>query len=57
MTDSKFLKIVCPKCGHNQIVFGKASTQVKCAKCNHLLMKPTGGKTKVKAQVKSVLWK
>ena len=52
---SKFLKIKCPRCKSNYIVFGKATSIIKCAKCNKLLVKTTGGKAKVKAPVKEVL--
>ena len=51
---SKFLKIVCPRCYNNQIIFGKASSAVKCSKCNKELIKTTGGKARVKARVKEV---
>ena len=50
----KFLKIACPRCYNNQIIFGKAATDIKCDKCNKLLIKTTGGKAKVKAKVKQV---
>jgi len=53
--DSKFLKVVCPRCKKIQIIFGKSSTRIKCEKCNKLLVKNTGGKVKVKAMVKEVL--
>ncbi|MEK6893728.1 MAG: 30S ribosomal protein S27e [Nanoarchaeota archaeon] len=52
----KFLKIACPRCKQKQIVFGKSSMQIKCSKCNHLLTRTRGGKTKIKAIVKEVLW-
>jgi len=55
MTQSKFLKIKCPRCNHVQLTYGKASTWVKCKFCNRLLIKPKGGKAKVKAQIKEVL--
>lgn len=54
---SKFLRLKCPRCKNFQITFGKASTWVKCRSCNKLLMKPMGGKAKVKAQIKKVIWK
>ena len=50
----KFLDIKCPRCGKTQVVFGKASTKVKCKECNMLLIKTTGGKAKMKAPVKKV---
>ena len=51
----KFLKIICPRCRKLQIVFGKSATRIKCVKCNKLLVKNTGGKTKVKAMVTEIL--
>lgn len=54
-TDARFIKLRCPKCKNEQIVFGKASTQVNCLVCNKPLAEPTGGKTRVKARVLEVL--
>ncbi|MBI4148998.1 30S ribosomal protein S27e [Candidatus Woesearchaeota archaeon] len=53
--DSKFIKIRCPKCKNEQVMFGKAAVTVKCLVCEKVLAKPTGGKAKVKAQVLEVL--
>ena len=53
--ESKFLKIRCPRCSNIQVTFGKASTWVKCSKCNKLLTRPKGGKAKIKAKIKKVL--
>jgi len=55
MVESKFLRIVCPRCGKSKIIFGKSSTKIKCKQCNKLLMKTKGGKAKIKASVKEVL--
>ena len=52
---SKFVKVRCPKCKNEQIVFGKASTVVKCLVCSKVLSEPTGGKSKVKARILEVL--
>jgi small subunit ribosomal protein S27e len=52
---SKFVKVRCPKCKNEQIVFGKASTIVKCLVCDKVLSEPTGGKSKVKARILEVL--
>ncbi|MCH7567890.1 MAG: 30S ribosomal protein S27e [Nanoarchaeota archaeon] len=53
--ESKFIKIKCPRCNYLQITFGKASIRVKCRSCNKLLIKPRGGKAKIKAQIKRVI--
>jgi small subunit ribosomal protein S27e len=52
---SKFVKIRCPKCKNEQIMFGKASSVVKCLVCGKILAEPKGGKAKVKARVLEVL--
>ena len=48
---SKFLKVKCNDCGHEQMVFGKASTEVKCLKCTKIILKPTGSKSNINAKV------
>ena len=52
---SKFIKIRCPKCKNEQILFGKASTTVSCLVCGKKLAEPTAGKSRVKARVLEVL--
>ncbi len=59
MTDkepnSKFIKIRCPKCKNEQIIFGKTATIIKCLVCEKVLAEPTGGKSKIKARILEVL--
>lgn len=55
ITESKFVKVRCPKCNNEQIIFGKATTKVKCLICNQILAEPTGGKAKIKARILEVL--
>lgn len=52
---SKFIKIRCPKCKNEQIMFGKTSTKVKCLVCDKPLAESTGGKSRVKARILEVL--
>ena len=52
---SKFIKIRCPKCKNEQIIFGKTSTSIKCLVCEKIIAEPTGGKSKVKARILEVL--
>jgi small subunit ribosomal protein S27e len=53
--DSKFIKVRCVKCKNEQVVFGKASSTIKCLVCGKELAEPSGGKTKIKARVLEVL--
>ncbi len=55
MDKGKFVRIICTRCGNKQIIFGKSTTRIKCENCNRLLVKPKGGKVKIKTLVKEVL--
>lgn len=48
---SKFLKVICSKCKNEQIIFNKATSNVKCLVCGSELAKTRGGKAKIKAEV------
>lgn len=52
---SKFIKVRCPKCKNEQIIFGKASQRVNCLVCGREISEPTGGKIRVKARILEVL--
>ncbi len=52
---SKFIKIRCPKCKNEQIIFGKLTSLVNCLVCGKQVAEPTGGKTRVKARILEVL--
>jgi small subunit ribosomal protein S27e len=54
-SSSKFIKIRCPKCKNEQIMFGKCASDIGCLVCGRKLADPTGGKSKVKARVLEVL--
>ena len=48
MTEEKrFVKVKCHECGNEQNIFGKASTEVKCVKCEKVLAVPRGGKAAI----------
>ena len=48
---SKFVKVRCPKCKNEQIIFGNASSVVRCLVCNKEVAYPPGGKSKISARV------
>jgi small subunit ribosomal protein S27e len=52
---SKFIKVRCPKCKNEQVVFGKASRTINCLVCGRSIAEPTGGKIRVKARILEVL--
>jgi len=51
----KFLRVKCSKCKNSQIIFGKASTKVRCLECNSIVALPSSGKAKIRARVEEVL--
>ena len=54
-TKSRFLKVRCAKCKNEQIIFGSASTKVKCLVCSANLAVPAGGKANIKSRILEVL--
>ena len=52
---SKFLRVKCSDCGNEQIVFGSATTVVKCNVCDHILAEPTGGRAEIHGEVVDVV--
>lgn len=50
-----FVKVRCPDCGHEQIVFKKAATVVNCLVCNSVLVVPKGGVGEIKGEVTEVV--
>lgn len=52
---SRFIKVRCPKCKNEQIIFGKNASKIKCLVCNQTLSESTGGKGKIKARILEVL--
>lgn len=52
---SKFIKVRCSKCKNEQIIFEKASTEVKCLVCGEILAKPKGGKAEILTTVLEIL--
>jgi len=52
---SKFVKVRCPKCKNEQIIFGKSSSTVKCLVCGKVLAESVGGKARIKSRILEVL--
>ncbi len=54
MEDKSFIKVKCPDCGNEQIIYVRASTVVRCHVCGATLAVPTGGKAEIKGEVVEV---
>jgi len=52
---SRFIKVRCPKCKNEQIIYGKSSSKISCLVCSTELSEPAGGRSKIKAKVLEVL--
>ena len=49
--NGRFLKIKCPDCESEQVVYTRGSISVKCNKCGYLLAEPTGGKMEIHGEI------
>jgi small subunit ribosomal protein S27e len=50
-----FYQVRCPDCENEQILFGRASTQVACAVCGTTLSRPTGGEAVFEGEVTEIV--
>jgi|BEDMetMinimDraft_2_1075160.scaffolds.fasta_scaffold00278_10 small subunit ribosomal protein S27e len=48
---SLFIKIKCTNCAAEHITFDHSTAVVKCRNCNEILIVPTGGKAKIRAEI------
>ncbi len=55
ISETRFIRVKCSKCKASQIIFGKASTKVKCLECDGILALPASGKAKIRARVEEIL--
>jgi small subunit ribosomal protein S27e len=51
---SSFVRVKCPKCGNEQLVFSNAVNKVTCNVCGETLAEPTGGKAKINGDIQAV---
>ena len=52
---SRFLRVKCTDCDNEQVMFGSATTVVKCNVCGRTLSEPRGGKAKILTKIVAVL--
>ena len=52
---SRFLRVKCPDCGNEQVVFSHATITIHCNICGATLAEPSGGKAVVQGDVDAVL--
>ncbi|MGD6851585.1 MAG: 30S ribosomal protein S27e [Candidatus Bathyarchaeia archaeon] len=52
---SVFLRVKCPKCGNEQLIFSNAVNVITCNVCGTTLAEPSGGRAQINGEVLSVL--
>lgn len=52
---SRFLRVKCPSCGNEQIIFESPATRVLCRVCSQILAEPKGGKGNILAEIMEYL--
>ncbi|AMH95230.1 MAG: 30S ribosomal protein S27e [Candidatus Methanomethylophilus sp.] len=52
---NNFVKVKCPDCGNEQIVFKRAATKVLCHVCGSVLVTPKGGNGEISGEVLEVV--
>jgi small subunit ribosomal protein S27e len=48
---SKFVRVKCPNCGNEQVIFSHATFPVRCLSCGTQITYPTGGKAKIVGEI------
>ena len=51
MVRSKFLRVTCPGCENESVLFSNRATPVNCELCGATLATPAGGRANVTAKV------
>jgi small subunit ribosomal protein S27e len=52
---STFIRVRCPKCGNEQLLYSNAVNTINCNVCGETLAEPTGGKAKIKGEITAIL--
>ena len=51
---SSFIRVKCPKCGNEQMIFSNAVNVVGCTVCATELAEPSGGRAVIKGEIVAV---
>ena len=55
MAHGGFIKVQCPDCSNEQVMFWRTNTVVNCQVCGGTLAEPTGGKADLKGEMLGVV--
>ncbi|MEA2035350.1 MAG: 30S ribosomal protein S27e [Euryarchaeota archaeon] len=48
---SSFIRVKCPDCENEQLIFEKASSVVDCVVCGKVIAEPRSGNAEIKAEI------
>ncbi|UCG36028.1 MAG: 30S ribosomal protein S27e [Candidatus Bathyarchaeota archaeon] len=52
---SCFLRVRCPDCGNEQLVYSNPVNVIRCNICKTTLASPTGGKAKISGEITAIM--
>ncbi len=52
---SRFVRVRCPQCGYEQVIFDHATFPVRCLICGTQLVETTGGKARILGEIVRIL--
>jgi len=52
---SYFIRVRCPDCGNEQLIYSNPTNTVKCNVCKTTLATPTGGKAKINGEITAIM--
>ncbi len=52
---SVFLRVKCPKCGNEQLIFSNTVSKITCNVCEEMLAEPSGGRAKINGEIQAIL--
>jgi small subunit ribosomal protein S27e len=50
-----FVRVACPDCENEQILFERPATEVACQVCGHVLARPTGGEAAIEGELRETV--
>jgi small subunit ribosomal protein S27e len=54
MPKSKFIRVICKKCGNEQVIYSKIASEVNCVKCNEVIAVSRGGNAEIRAKIQEI---
>ena len=52
---TKFVRVRCPECSQESIIFNAAKSEVKCKHCDEVIATTTGGLANITAEIIEII--